>query len=153
MEKNIEKRNKEYSEYINTIEPKTEKWPSLIFSFLIGGLICLIGEFISNLLQVIWPTLNPTYALVWTQIIIMGIAILFTGIGIFDDIARIAGAGTIIPITGFANSIASSALEFKREGIVQGMCVKMFIVAGPVIVSAIVSSVAVGLIYVIILNI
>ena len=153
MEKEIEKRNKEYIEYINSIEPQTEKWPSLIFAFLIGGLICLIGEIISNLLQFIWPTLNPTYALVWTQIIIMGIAILLTGIGVFDDIAKIAGAGTIIPITGFANSIASAALEFKREGIIQGMCVKMFIVAGPVIVSAIVSSVAVGLIYIIILNI
>lgn len=151
MEKSIEKRNKEYMEYVNAKEPKTKKWPSLIFAFLIGGTICLFGEIISNLLQLIWPTLNPTYALVWTQIIIMFIAILLTGIGIFDDIARIAGAGTIIPITGFANSIASAALEFKREGIIQGMCVKMFIVAGPVIVSAIVSSVVVGIIYIFIL--
>lgn len=148
MEEDIKKRNKEYMEYVNAKEPKTKKWPSLIFAFLIGGLICLLGEVISNLLQFIWPTLSTTYAYVWTQIIIMFIAILLTGIGVFDDIARIAGAGTIIPITGFANSIASSALEFKREGIVQGMCVKMFVVAGPVIVTAIVSSVVMGLIFI-----
>ena len=151
MEKDIEKRNKEYLEYVNAKEPKTRKWPSLIFAFLIGGTICLLGEIISQVLQIIWPTLSSQYAFVWTQIIIMFIAILFTGIGIFDDIARIAGAGTIIPITGFANSIASAGLEFKREGIIQGMCVKMFIVAGPVIVTAIVSSVVVGIIYAFIL--
>lgn len=147
MEQNVNRRNTEYMEYVNAKEPKTTEWPSLIFAFLIGGTICLIGEVISNFLQMIWPTLSSMHALVWTQIIIMAIAILLTGIGVFDDIAKIAGAGTIIPITGFANSIASSALEFKREGIIQGVCVKMFIVAGPVVVSAIVSSVILGIIY------
>lgn len=144
---NKENRNKEYLEYVNAKEPKTTAWPSLIFAFLIGGLICLIGQIIVELIMFFWPIISPTYAYTWMQLILIFIAILLTGIGVFDDIAKIAGAGTIIPITGFANSVASPAIEYKREGIVLGVCVKMFVVAGPVIVSAIVSSLVVGVVY------
>ena len=83
----------------------------------------------------------------YTLIILIFIASFLTGIGVFDKIGAYAGAGTIVPITGFSNSITSPALEFKNEGIIFGMCVKMFIIAGPVIVSGIVSSAIVGLIY------
>ena len=141
-------RNRQYLEYINAKEPKTENYPSLLIAFLIGGTICLLGEGIVSLLLFIWPMMSITHAYVWMQIVLIFLAILLTGIGVFDDIGRIAGAGTFIPITGFANSVASPAMEFRREGIIFGLCVKMFVVAGPVIVSAIVSSVVVGIIYI-----
>ena len=83
----------------------------------------------------------------WMLIVLIFITCLLTGIGIFDKIGNFAGAGTIVPITGFANSIASPALEYKKEGIIFGVCSKMFIVAGPVIVCGTVASVIVGIIY------
>lgn len=145
MDKN--NRNSEYIKYVNAKEPRTNYIPSLIFSFLIGGIICLIGQGIVELILFIWPVLSTTLAYVWMQFVLIFLAILLTGLGIFDDIAKFAGAGTIIPITGFANSVASPAMEYRREGIVLGTCVKMFVVAGPVIVTAVVSSVVVGIIY------
>ena len=144
---NKEERNKKYLAYVSTKSPKTELWPSLLLSFIIGGLICCFGQAITDILSYYNPAMTETELGSWTLVIIIFITCLLTGIGIFDDIARVAGAGTIVPITGFANSICSSAMEFRREGIIFGMCVKMFTVAGPVIVSGIVSSVIIGIIY------
>ena len=145
-----EERNSQYVEYINKIEPKTSSIPALIIAFFVGGAICCFGEFVCYLLVYFFPMMSLPNAYTWTQIILIFLAILFTGFGVYDDLGKFAGAGSIIPITGFANSVASPAMEYKREGIIFGICVKMFIVAGPVIVTAIVSSVAVGIIYAII---
>lgn len=143
----IEERNKRYNQYVNAKSPRTHNWPSLFNAFLIGGLICCLGQAISDTFQYFWPALTDTELGAWTLIVLIFITCILTGLGIFDDIAKYAGAGTIVPISGFANSICSSAMEFRREGIIFGMCVKMFTVAGPVIVCGVVSSVIVGFIY------
>ena len=148
MDKN--ERNQKYLAYVSAKSPKTRAWPSLFWAFLIGGLICCFGQAISDTFSHWFPYMSEAEIGTWTLVIIIFFTCLFTGIGLFDDLGRIAGAGTIIPITGFANSICSSAMEFKHEGIVFGMCAKMFLVAGPVIVTAVVSSVLVGIVYLLI---
>ncbi len=147
---NKRERNARYNEYVESKIPKTHNFPSLFYAFLIGGIICLLGQTIKDSLLLIFENMTPKEASNWALIALIFLASLFTGLGIFDDIGAIAGAGTIVPITGFSNSIASPALEFKREGIIFGMCAKMFIVAGPVIVNGVVASIVVGLIYLII---
>lgn len=144
---NDTERNKKYNEYVEAKIPKTKSWPSLFNAFWVGGLVCLLGQGINDGLLALFPTMSEQYAWTFTLIILIFIAALLTGIGIFDDIGKFAGAGTLIPITGFSNSITSPAIEFKNEGIIFGMCVKMFVIAGPVIVSGIVASSLVGLIY------
>ena len=129
--------------------PKTKPWPSLFHAFWVGGLICCIGELLKDLCMYIFPYMTALEASNWSSIIIIIIASLLTGIGIYDKIGAYAGAGSIVPITGFSNSIASSALEFKREGMVFGLMAKMFIIAGPVIVTGVIISIVAGLIYLI----
>lgn len=146
---NNEERNKKYIAYVATKSPKTREWPTLFNAFLIGGLICCFGQAITDMLQMWFPSMSEGELGAWTLVVIIFITCILTGFGVFDDIAKFAGAGTIVPITGFANSICSSAMEFRREGIIFGMCVKMFVVAGPVIVFGIVSSIVVGVIYLI----
>lgn len=136
-----------YCKYVEARLPERKFFPSVLYSFLIGGIICCLGQGISDLLMWGFPEITKEVAQVYMLIILIFIASFLTGIGVFDRIALIAGAGTIVPITGFSNSIASPAIEFKNEGIIFGLCVKMFSIAGPVIVCGIVSSVAVGLIY------
>jgi len=141
------KRNEAYNQYVSAKIPKTKGWPSLFHSFWVGGLICLIGQWINDILLVLFPTLSQQSAWALTLIILIFIASFLTGIGVYDRIGKFAGGGSIVPITGFSNSIASPSVEFKDEGIIYGICVKMFTIAGPVIVFGVVSSVAVGLIY------
>lgn len=143
----VEQRNKKYNEYVEAKIPKTRPMPTLFNSFWVGGVICLIGQGINDLLLYLFPTLAEQSAWAYTLVVLIFLASFLTGIGIFDKIGAYAGAGTIVPITGFSNSITSPALDFKNEGIIFGMCVKMFAIAGPVIVSGIVSSVVVGIIY------
>lgn len=140
-------RNQKYIEYIEAKSPKTKNFPSLINSFWVGGLICCLGQGIYDFLAYLFPAMTDTELGAWMLIVLIFITCLLTGIGIFDKIGNFAGAGTIVPITGFANSIASPALEYKKEGIIFGVCSKMFIVAGPVIVCGTVASVIVGIIY------
>lgn len=140
-------RNKQYNKYVEAKSPKTKNFPSLFNAFWVGGLICCIGQGISDILQALFPYLTEQQLSNWMLIILIFLACLLTGVGIFDKIGAFAGAGTIVPITGFANSIASPALEFKKEGIIFGLCVKMFNVAGPVIVNGVVASVLVGVVY------
>ena len=147
---NDQQRNKKYNEYVEAKIPKTRPWPSLFNAFWVGGLICVLGQAINDGLLALFPNLAEQSAWGYTLIILIFIASFLTGIGIFDDIGKFAGAGTLIPITGFSNSIASPAIEFKNEGIIFGMCVKMFVIAGPVLVTGIVASGFVGLIYLII---
>lgn len=141
------KRNEAYNKYVSAKIPRTKAWPSLFNSFWVGGLICVIGQGINDVLMIIFPTLSQQSAWSLTLIIIIFIASLLTGLGVYDQIGKFAGGGSIVPITGFSNSIASPSIEFKSEGIVYGICVKMFTIAGPVIVFGTVSSIIVGVIY------
>lgn len=140
-------RDLQYNSYVKAKIPKTKPWPSLFYSFLIGGAICLLGQGINDVILRFYPSMSETSAWASTLIILIFLASLLTGFGVYDEIGKVAGGGSIVPITGFSNSIASPSIEFKSEGIIYGICVKMFTIAGPVIVFGVVSSVAVGLIY------
>lgn len=143
----IKKRNEAYNKYVKAKLPKTRAWPSLFNSFLVGGIICSIGQGINDLILLWLPSIAEQTAWAFTLIILIFIASFLTGIGVYDKIGKFAGGGSIVPITGFSNSITSPALEFKHEGIIYGIFVKMFTIAGPVIVTGVVSSIVVGLIY------
>ena len=138
---------KKYNDYVNMKKPKTRNFPTLIYAYVVGGLICMLGQGIQDILLVSFPTMSVETAGAWMLIILIFIASLLTGLGVYDKIGIFAGAGSIVPITGFSNSITSPAIEFKKEGIIFGLCVKMFSVAGPVIVNGTIISIVVGLIY------
>ena len=140
-------RNKKYNEYVLEKIPKTKNFPTLIYAFLVGGLICCIGQGIQDGLMAIFPTMTLEEAGTWMLIILIFLASLLTGLGVYDRIGAFAGAGSIVPITGFSNSITSPSIEFKKEGIIFGMCVKMFSVAGPVIVNGVAVSILIGIVY------
>ena len=144
---NVIERNKRYNQYVDSKKPKTRNFPTLIYAYLVGGLICMIGQGIQDALMAIFPTMSIESAGAWMLIILIFLASMLTGLGVYDRIGVFAGAGSIVPITGFSNSITSPAMEFKKEGIIFGLCVKMFTVAGPVIVNGVLISVIVGLIY------
>lgn len=141
------KRNQAYNQYVQARIPKTKPWPSLFNSFWVGGLICLLGQGINDLLLLWVPNMAQQTAWGYTLIILIFLASFLTGIGVYDKIGKFAGGGSIVPITGFSNSISSAALEFKNEGIIYGLCVKMFTIAGPVIVCGVVASIVVGIVY------
>ena len=144
---NEKQRNVAYNKYVKAKIPKTRAWPSLFNSFWVGGVICCIGQGINDLILLAFPSMAEQSAWAYTLIALILIASFLTGIGVYDKIGRFAGGGSIVPITGFSNSVTSPALEFKHEGIIYGICVKMFTIAGPVIVAGVVSSVVVGIIY------
>ena len=125
--------------------PKPKVFKNCVRAFIIGGLICVIGQFILNML--IKFGVSKDDATTWLPIIMIFIGAFLTGIGVYDKIAAIAGAGTIVPITGFSNSIVSPAMEFKKEGFVMGVGSKMFTIAGPVLVYGISTSIVIGIIY------
>lgn len=139
-------RNERYCAYVEARLPETKVFPSLFYAFIIGGGICCLGQGIVDLLLLI-PNMKLEIATAYMLVILIFLASFLTGIGVFDRIGAIAGAGTIVPITGFSNSITSPAMEFKNEGLIFGLCAKMFVVAGPVIVSGVSASILVGLIY------
>lgn len=140
-------RNKKYNEYVEAKAPMTKNFPTLFYAYIVGGFICVLGQVIQDTLLAIFPLMTLEEASTWMLIVIIFLASLLTGLGIYDRIGVFAGAGSIVPITGFSNSIASPAIEFKKEGIIFGLCVKMFSVAGPVIVNGIAVSVLVGIVY------
>ena len=137
--------NEEYSQYIDSISPKTNSAKNLTMAFLIGGSICVIGQAVLNFYTA--QGLDADAASGATCMTMIALGALLTGLGVYDKLANIAGAGTLVPITGFANAVVSPALEFKTEGFVTGTAAKMFIIAGPVIVYGISASVVYGLIY------
>ena len=139
--------NKKYNEYVKAKIPKTKSWPTLFNSFWVGGLICVLGQGLFDGIMAIWKELPETSVSGYVSIILIFLASLLTGIGVYDRIGAFAGAGSIIPITGFSNSITSPAMDFKNEGIIFGLCVKMFSIAGPVIVIGVLASSLVGVIY------
>lgn len=134
----------EYSKMADSASPNSPVILNCVKAFLIGGLICTFGQFLNTLFEK--AGLNQDEIKIATPCIIIIITAILTGIGVFDKIARHAGAGTIVPITGFANSVVSPALEFKHEGMVLGTAAQMFSIAGPVIVYGVGSSVLYGFI-------
>ncbi len=141
-----ENKNKDYLNYIDKTAPKSPMLKNVLLAFLIGGLICVIGQLIGDFYQKICG-LDTDSMRTAVSVTMVFLGALLTGLDLYPKIAKHAGAGTIVPITGFANSITSPAMEFKREGLVLGMSAKMFVVAGPVLVYGISSSVVVGIIY------
>lgn len=135
----------EYEKFIKNKMPKPKIFSNCIKAFIVGGLICDVGQFISNSLKGLG--LNQDQVSAGTAIILVFLGAFFTGLGIYDKLGNYAGAGSIVPITGFSNSIVSPAMEFKREGFIFGVGAKMFIIAGPVLVYGISASVLVGIIY------
>ena len=138
---------KEYNRYVARLAQKSPLGKDLLRSFLVGGLICVIGQLILNGFTAL--DLSEQDAAAATSVSLVFLSAVLTGLSVYDDIAKFAGAGTLVPITGFANAVGSPAIEFKAEGFVTGMAAKMFIIAGPVIVYGTVASVLYGLILVI----
>ena len=125
--------------------PKPKMLKNITLAFLVGGAICDVGQFFNNYL--IGIGISKSEVGTYVSIIMVFIGALLTGIGVYDKLANFAGAGSVVPITGFANSIVSPAMEFKKEGFIFGVGAKMFTIAGPVLVYGISSSVIVGIIY------
>lgn len=136
---------KEYQQIVTAKSKKSKVWVNCIKAFLIGGAICAFGQ----VLIIVYTFLGIAEedARTLTSVTLIFLGVLVTALGYYDDIAKHAGAGTLVPITGFANSVASPAIEFKTEGFVLGVGAKMFVIAGPVIVYGITSSVVFGVIY------
>lgn len=137
--------NKEYLDYVKKHAPRTVEWKTLLPAFLVGGLICMLGQLIYDLLEM-WTELDEKMLGSATSMILIFLGSLFTGLGLYDRLGRFAGGGSIVPITGFANSIVSPAMEYNREGVILGICAQMFVIAGPIIVLGISVSALVGLI-------
>ncbi|MCI8405348.1 MAG: stage V sporulation protein AC [Clostridia bacterium] len=137
--------NNEYNEYIKKKTPNSKIFTNCIKAFVSGGIICVIGQCILTLLKQ-WG-LDEEAAGAFTSIILIFLGALLTGLDIYPKIAKFAGAGTIVPITGFANSVVSPALEAKTEGMILGVGAKIFTIAGPVILYGIFASWIAGLVY------
>ena len=134
--------NKEYGEYVNGKSKPSPILKNLIWAFVIGGLICTVGQGLLNLYKKAGLTVEDAGSAVAMTLIFA--AALLTGLGLFDKLAKRAGAGTLVPITGFANAVVSAAIEFKAEGRVTGTGAKMFLIAGPVIVYGTLAAVVYG---------
>lgn len=141
---------KEYAELVKQTAPKTKEGKTILLAFVVGGLICMIGQAVSDALGALLPALDKKDIGALTGVVMIFLGSLLTGLGVYDKIGYYAGAGSVIPITGFANSIVSPAIEYNKEGIVFGLMAKMFSIAGPVIVSGVSASVLIGVIYFII---
>lgn len=136
---------KRYAQLVDRLSPKSEMGKGLLRAFWVGGMICTIGQGITDIFA---------YGLKWgaqasataTSIMLIFLAALLTGLGVYDRIGKYAGAGSIVPITGFANSVVAPAMEFRREGLVMGVGAKLFTLAGPVLTYGISASVIVGLV-------
>ena len=137
--------NKAYQTYVDKKSPNSPIIKNCIMAFLVGGLICSIGQVIFSYCE--FKGLDETSAGTVVSIILIGLSAFLTGLNIFNKIGKIAGAGSLVPITGFANSIVAPAMEYKSEGYIMGVGAKMFTVAGPVLVYGISSSIIVGLVY------
>ena len=138
--------NQEYSSYIEKKSPDSNLWKNVLCAFLIGGIICTIGQAIGNVYKEILG-LDEESVKTAVPITMIFLGALLTGLNVYHKIAKYAGAGTLVPITGFANAVVSPAIEFKREGYVLGVAAKMFTIAGPVLVYGINVSIMVGLLY------
>ena len=136
---------KQYGALVARMAPKSPMWRDCLNAFWIGGLICVVGQIFTNCYGA-WG-LEKQDAGTAASMTLVALSALLTGLSVYDDIAKHAGAGTLVPITGFANAIAAPAVEFKTEGFVLGVGAKMFTIAGPVIVYGLAASVVYGVIY------
>ena len=134
----------EYAQYVNEMSPNSPIWKDLLNAFWIGGAICVVGQLIMNGFSALG--LGKDDAGTATSVSLVFLSALFTGLSLYDDLAKYGGAGTLVPITGFANAVVSPAVEFQSEGFILGVAAKMFTIAGPVIVYGVCASVVYGLI-------
>lgn len=134
-----------YQKYVKSHAKKSPLGKDILWAFLIGGTICSLGESLFHLY--LWLSIPEETVKTLVPVTLIFLAGLLTGLGVFDDIARFAGAGTLVPITGFSNAMCSPAIDDKSEGMIMGVGAKMFTIAGPVIVYGTLTSVAYGLIY------
>ena len=137
-----------YRQMVSEAMPKKPMLPQLLKAFVVGGLICCIGQAVSDLGRTMLH-LDEDALSAFTAIVMVFLGATLTGLGLYDKIGKFAGAGSIVPITGFANSIVSPAMEYKREGYIMGVGAKMFTIAGPVLVYGIGSSIIYGILYLI----
>ena len=139
------KGQQKYAELVKKVSPNSPVFRDCIKAFVSGGVICAIGQLLLDFY--IGMELSEKDAAAWVSITLIGLSALLTALGIYEKLGKFCGAGTIVPITGFANSVVSPAIESKKEGMVFGMAAKMFVVAGPVIVYGTLTSMLVGLVY------
>lgn len=139
----MELSNREYQEYVKQRAEKSPLLKDMVLAFLIGGAICVVGQLVQNG----WSAagLDKTDAGTMTSVTMVFLSALLTGLNLYNKLARYGGAGTLVPITGFANAVVSPAIDFKSEGIITGMAAKMFVIAGPVIVYGVTASVIYGI--------
>lgn len=143
--KKMQTKEEAYNEYVKKVTPKSNLLLNMVKAFIVGGIICTIGQFISTLFMN--NGLDKDTANSWTLVILIVATVILTGFNIFPKIAKFGGAGALVPITGFANSVVSPAIEYKKEGQVFGIGCKIFTIAGPVILYGILSSWVLGVIY------
>ena len=136
---------REYARLVSEMAPKSPIWKDCLWAFTVGGLICTLGQLFINAYTALG--LEKTDASTAASMSLVFLSALLTGLSLYDNIAKHAGAGTLVPITGFANAITAPAVEFKTEGFILGVGAKMFTIAGPVIVYGVSASVVYGLIY------
>lgn len=148
MEENQQKQMqaKEYEKYVKEMTPTHNLWLQLGKAFLVGGAICLLGQFIVNFCMNQWGMEKDT-AGSWCSLLLVLLSVILTGFNLFSKIVKWGGAGALVPITGFANSVAAPAIEYKKEGWVFGVGCKIFTIAGPVILYGIFSSWVLGIVY------
>jgi len=137
--------NEQYGEMVKQASPNSHLWTDCLKAFLVGGAICLLGEAIMK--GYAHMGLDKEQSGMMMSVTLIFAAALLTGLGLYEKLGKIAGAGSVVPITGFANSVAAPAIEFKKEGFIFGVGAKMFVVAGPVIVYGTLTSVIIGIIH------
>ena len=142
---NREKRNQSYQEYVKKVTPKHSVIKNCLKAFVTGGTICLLGQILLHMGNTLG--LDEEAAAGWCSVILVLISIILTAVGWYQPLAKFGGAGTLVPITGFANSVAAPAIEFQKEGQVFGIGCKIFNIAGPVILYGIFTSWVLGVIY------
>ncbi len=141
-----EQNDQEYNKYVEAVTPKHNCFKNCVNAFIVGGLICTFGQFINNLLISNY-SFNEDDAASYTSIVLILCSVLLTGLNLYKKLAKFGGAGALVPITGFANSVAAPTIEYQKEGEVFGKGVKIFTIAGPVILFGILTSWVLGLIY------
>lgn len=146
MENNQQLQAKEYEKYVKQVTPTHNLWLQMLKAFLVGGIICTIGQFILNYCTATLG-ISQEEAGSWCALILVFLSVLLTGLNIYPGIVKWGGAGALVPITGFANSVAAPAIEFKKEGWVFGVGCKIFNIAGPVILYGIFTSWVLGVVY------
>ena len=140
-----QRKQQEYQEYVKKVTPTHNLFLNMAKAFVTGGIICVVGQFILNRCKAMG--MSDTAAGSWCSLILVLLSVLLTGLNLYQKMAKFGGAGTLVPITGFANSVAAPAIEYKKEGQVFGIGCKIFTIAGPVILYGVFTSWVLGVIY------